>query len=99
MDGLTLPAVTQVYNCLVAVAYKYDEEAEPEPAGYTYAIQSEDSGQTWTAPVPIAESDEEQASVVILYTGEILTVLTHEGQARSYVSRDYGATWSEVGGA
>ncbi len=99
MDGLTLASVTQVYNCLVAVGYLYDAEAEPEPAGFTVAIQSEDSGATWTEPVKIAQSDEEQADVVILYTGEILAVLTYEGQARTYVSRDYGATWSEVGGA
>ena len=85
-DDLAYATIAQVENLIVAAGYS---------GSNCYFEWSDDDGQTVTGgPTLIGPSDEEQPAIVVLETGEILVTLTYAGVGKSYLSRNWGATWT-----
>lgn len=99
---MKLVSVDSIADCLVLIGYETEipdytpPDPEPEPIGYAWSSLSDDGGENWTEKTKIAESDEEQSSIKILYTGGLFAVVVSGGAIKSYLSSDYGLTWEQV---
>ena len=91
-DDLSLGAIVQRENIVLAVGYDANDEA-------CYFEWSDDDGTTKHAFANgdtrklIGISDEQQPALVVLETGEILATLA-SGGAKTYLSSDWGETWT-----
>ncbi len=94
-DDLTLGAVEHVANILIMAGY-----AEEEEVGYAWFEVSQDNGLTKdgfhdaSTRKQIALSDEKQPAISILGTGEILVSVTRGSAVYTYLSSDFGETWT-----
>lgn len=101
--GLIYAAVDSVADCLVETGYEIvteiiivEEEEVEIQVGYAWSRLSDDQGATWTDPVKIGPSDPEQPDVLVLWSGALFCTLTAASEIKSYISTDYGLTWTAI---
>jgi len=93
-DDLEFACIVQVQGAVLAAGYNGDE-------GKAYFEWSDDRGQTkhefndGSTRKEIAASDAQQPAIeMLLPTADILVSLVNGGVLRSYVSQDWGETWT-----
>ena len=98
-DDLRLGAIDDVAKIILAAGYDEVEE-DGEDVGYVWFEVSDDNGvtksafQDGTTRKKVARSIEAQPAMRILGTQEILVSLTYNWEVRSYLSSDFGETWT-----
>ena len=92
-DTLAHLATCEIHGIVFAAGYL---------SGAVYCERSDDNGQTNTPFADttdqslVGSSDNEQPAIEAVATGELLVSMTDAGSVVTYLSQDFGNSWTQV---